>query len=88
MFDVLVIGGGAAGLSAALVLSRARRSVAVVDAGARLMAFARMEGAWLGSVDIAIDKAFTSASFLMPTSKRAPFLRFQKRENIRLLLQR
>ncbi len=31
--DVLIVGGGAAGLSAALVLSRARRSVVVVDAG-------------------------------------------------------
>ena len=46
-------------------------NVAVVDNGRNLKAFARMEDAWLGSVDIAIDKAFTSASFLMPTQDLA-----------------
>src|SRR4051794_5128913 len=39
-YDVVVIGGGAAGLSAALVLSRARRKVLVVDSGTPRNAFA------------------------------------------------
>ncbi|MBB2923752.1 heme-binding protein [Cellulomonas cellasea] len=42
-------------------------NVAVVDAGGNLQAFARMDGAWLGSIDIAIRKARTSRYFDMPT---------------------
>ena len=42
-------------------------NIAVVDNGRNLKAFARMEEAWLGSIDIAIDKAFTAVSFKMST---------------------
>jgi uncharacterized protein GlcG (DUF336 family) len=42
-------------------------NVAVVDAGANLKAFGRMDGAWLGSIDIAIKKARTARFFDMPT---------------------
>ncbi len=42
-------------------------NIAVVDAGANLKAFARMDGAWRGSIDISIKKARTSRLFDMPT---------------------
>lgn len=42
-------------------------NIAVVDAGANLSAFARMDGAWLGSIDIAIKKARTARMFDMNT---------------------
>jgi uncharacterized protein GlcG (DUF336 family) len=42
-------------------------NIAVVDSGANLKAFARMDGAWLGSIDIAMKKAKTSRLFDMPT---------------------
>ena len=42
-------------------------NIAVVDAGANLKAFLRMDEAWLGSVDIAIKKAETARYFDMPT---------------------
>jgi thioredoxin reductase len=48
-YDVVVIGGGAAGLSAGLVLARARRNVAVVDAGAPRNAPAAHMHGYLGS---------------------------------------
>ena len=46
-------------------------NIAVVDAGGGLVAHARMDGAWLGSVDIAIDKAWTARAFDMPTDAMA-----------------
>jgi uncharacterized protein GlcG (DUF336 family) len=44
-----------------------KMNIAVVDAGANLKAFHRMDGAWLGSVDIACKKAKTARFFDMPT---------------------
>jgi uncharacterized protein GlcG (DUF336 family) len=42
-------------------------NIAVVDAGGNLMAFVRMDGAWLGSIDIAQKKAWTSRAFDIET---------------------
>ena len=42
-------------------------NIAVVCAGGHLLAFERMAGAWLGSVDIAIKKAWTSRAFNIET---------------------
>lgn len=44
-----------------------RMDIAVVDVGANLKAFARMDGAWLGSIDISQKKARTARWFDMPT---------------------
>ena len=44
-----------------------KMNIAIVDAGANLKAFARMDGAWLGSIDISIKKARTARWFDMPT---------------------
>lgn len=46
-------------------------NIAVVDAGGNLVAHVRMDGAWLGSVDIAINKAWTARAFDLPTSELA-----------------
>jgi uncharacterized protein GlcG (DUF336 family) len=43
--------------------------IAVVDSGANLKAFVRMDGAWLGSIDIAIKKARTARFFDMNTGE-------------------
>jgi len=46
-----------------------KMNIAVVDAGANLKAFVRMNDAWLGSIDIAIKKAKTARFFDMETGK-------------------
>ncbi|MHC5109016.1 MAG: GlcG/HbpS family heme-binding protein [Planctomycetota bacterium] len=59
-----------AAVNAAIEKSRAidtKMDIAVVDAGANLKAFARMDDAWLGSIDIAIKKARTARFFDMNT---------------------
>jgi uncharacterized protein GlcG (DUF336 family) len=47
-------------------------NIAVVDEGNNLVAFQRMDGAWLGSIDIAQGKAYTARAFNMSTKDLAP----------------
>ena len=47
------------------------QNIAVVDAGGNLVSHVRMDGAWIGSVDIAINKAFTARAFDLPTADLA-----------------
>lgn len=47
-------------------------NIAVVDEGNNLVAFQRMDGAWLGSISIAKNKAYTARSFNMGTRELAP----------------
>lgn len=49
-------------------------NIAVVDVGANLKAFNRMDGAWLGSIDISIKKARTARYFDMETSELSPMV--------------
>jgi uncharacterized protein GlcG (DUF336 family) len=42
-------------------------NIAVADGGGNLVAHVRMDGAWLGSIDISIKKAFTSRAFDIST---------------------
>jgi uncharacterized protein GlcG (DUF336 family) len=68
-------------LSSALAIVEAARkqaekiavpmNIAVVDAGAHLIAFMRMDGAWLGSIEIAQNKAYTARAFDMTTKDLA-----------------
>lgn len=47
------------------------QNIAVVDAGGNLIAHERMDGAWIGSIDISIKKAFTSRAFDIATKDLA-----------------
>lgn len=42
-------------------------NIAVVDTGGNLVSHARMDGAWIGSIDISINKAYTSRAFDIQT---------------------
>lgn len=58
-------------LAAALVKANAQgvpMNIAVVDAGGNLKGFIRQDGAFIGSIDIAIKKAVTARYFNMPTA--------------------
>lgn len=44
-----------------------KMNISIVDGGANLVAFARMDGAWLGSLDISMKKAKTARFFDMNT---------------------
>ena len=46
-------------------------NIAVVDEGGNLLAFERMENAWLGSIDISMKKAWTSRAFDIETKTLA-----------------
>ena len=51
-----------------------KMNICVVDTGANMVAFARMDGAWLGSVDIALKKAKTAVWFTMDTAALSPLV--------------
>ena len=46
-------------------------NIAIADAGGNLVAHVRMDGAWLGSIDISIKKAWTSRAFDISTKDLA-----------------
>ena len=46
-------------------------NIAVADSGGNLIAHVRMDGAWIGSIDISIKKAFTARAFDIATKDLA-----------------
>lgn len=47
------------------------QNIAVVDAGGNLVSHVRMDGAWIGTIDVSINKAFTARAFDLPTGELA-----------------
>ena len=73
----LTLAAARAMVAAAVEAARSERipiSVAVVDAGAQLVAFERMDGADLVTVTLAQDKAWTSLVNRMPTADLGPIV--------------
>jgi uncharacterized protein GlcG (DUF336 family) len=66
--DALKIIGAARNKAAEL---RQPMNIAVADGGGNLLAHVRMDGAWLGSIDISINKAFTARAFDIATKDLA-----------------
>ena len=56
------------------VALKTKMNICVVDSGSNLVSFARMDGAWIGSVDIAMKKAKTAAWFTMDTAALSPLV--------------
>jgi uncharacterized protein GlcG (DUF336 family) len=48
-------------------------NIAVVDEGGNLVSHVRMDGAWIGSIDISINKAFSSRAFDISTKGLAQY---------------
>ncbi len=66
----ITLEGAQEAIKAALAKSEelgVKMNIAIVDAGTNLKGFMRMDGAWLGSIDIAIKKARTARMFDMNT---------------------
>ena len=64
-------------IAAALEFSEKKNykmNITIVDSGANPVAFARMDGAWLGSADISLKKAKTAMFFQMDTKTISPLV--------------
>ena len=44
-------------------------NIAIVDSGGNLVSHVRMDGAWIGSIDVSINKAFTARAFDISTAQ-------------------